>query len=99
MVYKLRSNICSIFFLNGSLGTFDFIPDGSNLNYYTSGVYMIGNTDRLENAPDASWGILIAFGKDSAYSVQLYFSVIDTQNNIYVRTKDETNKWCSWFKK
>ena len=86
-------------FLNGSLGTFDFIPDGSNLNYYTSGVYMIGNTDKLENAPDASWGILIAFGKNNAYCVQLYFSVLDTTNNIYVRTKTETNEWCSWFKK
>ena len=85
--------------LNGSLGTFDFIPDGSNLNYYTSGVYMIGNTDALENSPDASWGILIAFGRDYVYCVQLYFSVFDTPNNIYVRTKDETNKWCPWFKK
>ena len=86
-------------YLNGSLGTFDFIPDGSNLNYYTSGVYMIRNADALENSPDASWGILIAFGKYSSYSVQLYFSVIDTPNNIHVRTKMETNKWCSWFKK
>ena len=86
-------------YLNGSLGTFDFIPDGSNLNYYTSGVYMIGNTDKLENSPGASWGILIAFGKNNAYCVQLYFSVLDTPNNIYVRTKTETNEWCPWFKK
>lgn len=85
--------------LNGSLGTFDFIPDGSNLNYYTSGVHMIGNTDKLENSPDTSWGILIAFGSDSIYSVQIVISVIDSKNNIYVRTKKETNEWCPWFKK
>ena len=85
--------------LNGSLGTFDFIPDGSNLNYYTSGVHMIGNTDKLENSPDASWGILIAFGSDSIYSAQIVISVIDSKNNIYVRTKKETNEWCPWFKK
>ena len=60
---------------------------------------MIGNTDALENSPDASWGILIAFGRNYTYCVQLYFSVLDTQNNIYVRTKTETNEWCSWFKK
>lgn len=85
--------------LNGSLGTFDFIPDGSNLNYYTSGVHMIENTDKLENSPDTSWGILIAFGSDSIYSVQIVISVIDSKNNIYVRTKKETNEWCPWFKK
>lgn len=84
--------------LNGSLGTFDFIPDGSNLNYYTSGVYMIGNTDKLENSPGVSWSILIAFG-NFIYSVQIVISVLDSENSIYVRTKDETNKWCSWFKK
>lgn len=83
--------------LSGSLGTSDFIPDGSNLNYYTSGVYMIGNTSELENAPDASWGILIAFGKNSLYCVQLYFCVLDTQNNIYVRTRRETGEWSSWY--
>ena len=87
------------YLLNGSLGTFDFIPDGSNLNYYTSGVYMIGNTDALENAPDTSWGILIAFGRSYVYCVQLYFSVLDTQNSIYVRTKNERNEWSSWIKK
>ena len=43
---------------------------------------MIGNTDALENSPDVSWGVLIAFGKDDAYSVQLDFSVLDTPNNI-----------------
>lgn len=85
--------------INGSLGTFDFIPDGSNLNYYTSGVYMIGNTDKLENSPGVSWGILIAFGSDSIYSAQIVISVIDSKNNIYVRTKKETNEWCPWFKK
>ena len=87
------------FFLNGRLGTFDFIPDGSNLNYYTSGVYMISNTDKLENSPDASWSILIAFGTNSIYSVQIVISVLDSQNSIYVRTKNERNEWCSWFKK
>lgn len=85
--------------LNGSLGTFDFIPDGSNLNYYTSGVYMIGNTDKLENSPGVSWSILIAFGSNFIYSVQIVISVLDSKNSIYVRTKTETNKWCSWFKK
>ena len=85
--------------INGSLGTFDFIPDGSNLNYYTSGVYMIGNTDKLENSPDASWSILIAFGSNFIYSVQIVISVIDSKNSIYVRTKTETNEWCPWFKK
>ena len=85
--------------LNGRLGTFDFIPDGSNLNYYTSGVYMISNTDKLENSPDASWSILIAFGTNSIYSVQIVISVLDSQNSIYVRTKNERNEWCSWFKK
>lgn len=85
--------------LNGSLGTFDFIPDGSNLNYYTSGVYMIGNADKLENSPDVSWSILIAFGSNFIYSVQIVISVLDSKNSIYVRTKTETNKWCPWFKK
>lgn len=85
--------------LSGSLGTFDFIPDGSNLNYYTSGVYMIGNTDKLENSPGVSWSILIAFGSNFIYSVQIVISVLDSKNSIYVRTKTETNKWCSWFKK
>lgn len=85
--------------LNGSLGTFDFIPDGSNLNYYTSGVYMIGNTDKLENSPGVSWSILIAFGSNFIYSVQIVISVLDSKNSIYVRTKTETNKWCPWFKK
>lgn len=85
--------------LNGSLGTFDFIPDGSNLNYYTSGVYMIGNADKLENSPGASWSILIAFGSNFIYSVQIVISVLDSKNSIYVRTKTETNKWCPWFKK
>lgn len=85
--------------LNGSLGTSDFIPDGSNLNYYTSGVYMIGDANKLENSPDVSWGILIAFGSDSIYSVQIVISVLDSKNNIYVRTKKETNEWCPWFKK
>lgn len=85
--------------INGSLGTFDFIPDGSNLNYYTSGVYMIGNTDKLENSPGVSWSILIAFGSNFIYSVQIVISVLDSKNSIYVRTKTETNKWCSWFKK
>lgn len=85
--------------LNGSLGTFDFIPDGSNLNYYTSGVYMIGDTNKLENSPGASWSILIAFGSNFIYSVQIVISVLDSKNSIYVRTKTETNKWCSWFKK
>lgn len=86
-------------YINGSLGTFDFIPDGSNLNYYTSGVYMIGNTDKLENSPGVSWSILIAFGSNFIYSVQIVISVLDSKNSIYVRTKTETNKWCSWFKK
>mgnify|MGYP000283901295 CR=1 FL=1 len=85
--------------INGSLGTFDFIPDGSNLNYYTSGVYMIGNADKLENSPDVSWSILIAFGSNFIYSVQIVISVLDSKNSIYVRTKTETNKWCPWFKK
>lgn len=85
--------------INGSLGTFDFIPDGSNLNYYTSGVYMIGNTDKLENSPGVSWSILIAFGSNFIYSVQIVISVLDSKNSIYVRTKTETNKWCPWFKK
>lgn len=85
--------------LNGRLGTFDFIPDGSNLNYYTSGVYMIGDTNKLENSPGVSWSILIAFGTNSIYSVQIVISVIDSKNSIYVRTKTETNEWCSWFKK
>lgn len=58
---------------------------------------MIGNTSELENAPDASWGILIAFGKNSLYCVQLYFCVLDTQNNIYVRTRRETGEWSSWY--
>lgn len=83
--------------INGSLGTFDFIPNGSDLNNYISGTYMIGNTSELENAPDASWGILIAFGKNSLYCVQLYFCVLDTQNNIYVRTRRETGEWSSWY--
>lgn len=65
--------------LNGRLGTFDFIPDGSNLNYYTSGVYMIGDTNKLENSPGASWSILIAFGTNSIYSVQIVISVIDSK--------------------
>lgn len=85
--------------LNGSLGTFDFIPDGSNLNYYTSGVYMIGDTDKLENSPGVSWSMLIAFGSNSIYSVQTVISVIDSKNSIYVRTKTERNEWCPWFKK
>lgn len=85
--------------LNRSLGTFDFIPDGSNLNYYTSGVYMIGDTNKLENSPGASWSILIAFGSNFIYSVQIVISVLDSKNSIYVRTKTETNKWCPWFKK
>lgn len=85
--------------LNGRLGTFDFIPDGSNLNYYTSGVYMIGDTNKLENSPGASWSILIAFGTNSIYSVQIVISVIDSKNSIYVRSKTERNEWCSWFKK
>lgn len=85
--------------LNGSLGTFDFIPDGSNLNYYTSGVYMIGDTNKLENSPGASWSILIAFGSNFIYSVQIIISVIDSKNSIYVRTKTERNEWCPWFKK
>lgn len=85
--------------LNGRLGTFDFIPDGSNLNYYTSGVYMIGDTNKLENSPGVSWSILIAFGTNSIYSVQIVISVTDSKNSIYVRTKTETNEWCSWFKK
>lgn len=85
--------------LNGSLGTFDFIPDGSNLNYYTSGVYMIGDTNKLENSPGASWSILIAFGSNFIYSVQIVISVLDSKNSIYVRTKTETNEWCPWFKK
>lgn len=85
--------------LNGSLGTFDFIPDGSNLNYYTSGVYMIGDTDKLENSPGVSWSVLIAFGSNSIYSVQTVISVIDSKNSIYVRTKTERNEWCPWFKK
>lgn len=73
--------------LNGSLGTSDFIPNGSNLNYYTSGVYMIGDANKLENSPDASWSILIAFGSNSIYSVQIVISVLDSKNSIYVRTK------------
>ena len=85
--------------LNGSLGTSDFIPDGSNLNYYTSGVYMIGDTNKLENSPGVSWSILIAFGSDFIYSVQIVISVIDSKNSIYVRTKAETDEWCPWFKK
>lgn len=85
--------------INGRLGTFDFIPDGSNLNYYTSGVYMIGDTNKLENSPGASWSILIAFGTNSIYSVQIVISVIDSKNSIYVRSKTERNEWCSWFKK
>lgn len=85
--------------LNGSLGTCDFIPNGSNLNYYTSGVYMIGEADKLENSPGASWSILIAFGANSVYSVQIVISVLDSQNNIYVRSKKETGEWCAWFKK
>lgn len=85
--------------INGSLGTFDFIPDGSNLNYYTSGVYMIGSADKLENSPGVSWSILIAFGTNFIYSVQIVISVIDSKNSIYVRTKRETNEWCPWFKK
>lgn len=85
--------------LNGSLGTFDFIPDGSNLNYYTSGVYMLGEANKLENSPDTNWSILIAFGSVSIYSVQIVISVIDSKNSIYVRTKKETNEWCPWFKK
>ena len=85
--------------LNGSLGTLDFIPDGRNLNHYTSGVYMIREADKLENSPDASWSILIAFGTISIYSVQIVISVLDSQNSIYVRTKNERNEWCSWFKK
>lgn len=85
--------------LNGSLGTCDFIPNGSNLNYYTSGVYMIGEADKLENSPGASWSILIAFGANSIYSVQIVISVLDSQNNIYVRSKKETGEWCAWFKK
>lgn len=85
--------------LNGSLGTFDFIPDGSNLNYYTSGVYMIGDANKLENSPGASWSILIAFGSNFIYSLQIVISVLDSKNSIYVRTKTETNKWCPWFKK
>lgn len=60
---------------------------------------MIGNTDKLENSPDASWSILIAFGSDFIYSVQIVISVIDSKNSIYVRTKKETNEWCPWFKK
>ncbi len=85
--------------LNGSLGTCDFIPNGSNLNYYTSGVYMIGEADKLENSPGASWSILIAFGANSTYSVQIVIGVLDSQNNIYVRSKKETGEWCAWFKK
>jgi hypothetical protein len=85
--------------LNGYLGTFDFIPDGSNLNYYTSGVYMIGDTDKLENSPGVSWSVLIAFGSNSIYSVQTVISVIDSKNSIYVRTRTERNEWCPWFKK
>lgn len=85
--------------LNGSLGTCDFIPNGSNLNYYTSGVYMIGEADKLENSPGASWSILIAFGANSIYSVQIVISVLDSQNNIYVRSRKETGEWCAWFKK
>lgn len=85
--------------LNGSLGTFDFIPDGSNLNYYTSGVYMIGEADKLENSPGVSWSMLIAFGSNSIYSVQTVIGVLDSKNDIYVRTKTERNEWCPWFKK
>lgn len=85
--------------INGSLGTCDFIPNGSNLNYYTSGVYMIGEADKLENSPGASWSILIAFGANSIYSVQIVIGVLDSQNNIYVRSKKETGEWCAWFKK
>lgn len=60
---------------------------------------MIGDTNKLENSPDASWSILIAFGTNSIYSVQIVISVIDSKNSIYVRSKTERNEWCSWFKK
>lgn len=60
---------------------------------------MIGYADRLENSPDASWSVLIAFGSNSLYSVQIVISVLDSKNSIYVRTKKETNEWCPWFKK
>lgn len=60
---------------------------------------MIGDTNKLENSPGASWSILIAFGTNSIYSVQIVISVIDSKNSIYVRSKTERNEWCSWFKK
>lgn len=60
---------------------------------------MIGDTNKLENSPDVSWAILIAFGRYFTYSVQIIISVLDSENNIYVRTKRETNEWCPWFKK
>lgn len=60
---------------------------------------MIGEANKLENSPDISWSILIAFGSDFIYSVQIVISVLDSKNNIYVRTKKETNEWCPWFKK
>lgn len=95
----IDASIVIEFYQNGSLGTCDFIPNGSNLNYYTSGVYMIGEADKLENSPGASWSILIAFGANSIYSVQIVIGVLDSQNNIYVRSKKETGEWCAWFKK
>lgn len=60
---------------------------------------MIGDTNKLENSPGVSWSMLIAFGSNSNYSVQIVISVIDSKNSIYVRTKNERNEWCSWFKK
>lgn len=60
---------------------------------------MIGEADKLENSPGVSWSILIAFGRNFTYSVQIIISVLDSENNIYVRTKRETNEWCPWFKK
>lgn len=60
---------------------------------------MIGEADKLENSPGASWSILIAFGANSTYSVQIVIGVLDSQNNIYVRSKKETGEWCAWFKK
>ena len=48
---------------------------------------MIGNTDKLENSPGVSWSILIAFGSNFIYSVQIVISVLDSKNSIYVRTK------------
>ena len=104
MVYKLRSNICSIFFLNGSLNTvFYSIKETVDANNADPGLAHMppnSNSDASTNNPfPAFYTILLTIpyaNLYSGYAIQIGVSINAQYNGkLAVRTKD-FGTWGNW---